>query len=146
MKSKWLFLLLWMCVIVRPEAWGQEVKSANTVAEEWIQVSSSSATVLQWFEWIEKSTGIVLSYNPAQIPVDKSNNYFSLFVGRILINEKNQLQMFFYLCFIIRRLMGCGDFFSKKMIFRIGVLPKNCVMKTKPPGRVKQQRIKRKTF
>lgn len=33
---------------------GQEVKSANTVAEEWIQVSSSSATVLQWFEWIEK--------------------------------------------------------------------------------------------
>lgn len=37
-------------------------------------------------------------------------------------------------------------FFSKKMIFRIGVLPKNCVMKTKPPGRVKQQRIKRKTF
>lgn len=54
MKSKWLFLLLWMCVIVRPEAWGQEVKSANTVAEEWIQVSSSSATVLQWFEWIEK--------------------------------------------------------------------------------------------
>ncbi|WP_317346321.1 carboxypeptidase-like regulatory domain-containing protein [Phocaeicola plebeius] len=67
MKSKWLFLLLWMCVIVRPEAWGQEVKSANTVAEEWIQVSSSSATVLQWFEWIEKSTGIVLSYNPAQM-------------------------------------------------------------------------------
>ena len=46
---------------------GQEVKSANTVAEEWIQVSSSSATVLQWFEWIEKSTGIVLSYNPAQM-------------------------------------------------------------------------------
>lgn len=54
--------------------------------------------------------------------------------------------MFFYLSFIIRYLMGCGDFFSKKMIFRIGVLPKNCVMKTKPPGRVKQQRIKRKTF
>lgn len=79
-------------------------------------------------------------------PVDKSNNYFSLFVGRILINEKNQLQMFFYLSFIIRYLMGCGDFFSKKIIFRIGVLPKNCVMKTKPPGRVKQQRIKRKTF
>lgn len=54
--------------------------------------------------------------------------------------------MFFYLSFIIRYLMGCGDFFQKKMIFRIGVLPKNCVMKTKPPGRVKQQRIKRKTF
>ena len=54
-------------MVARPEAWGQEVKSANTVAEEWIQVSSSSATVLQWFEWIEKSTGIVLSYNPAQM-------------------------------------------------------------------------------
>ena len=54
-------------MVARPEAWGQEVKSANTVAEEWIQVNSSSATVLQWFEWIEKSTGIVLSYNPAQM-------------------------------------------------------------------------------
>lgn len=41
-------------MVARPEAWGQEVKSANTVAEEWIQVNSSSATVLQWFEWIEK--------------------------------------------------------------------------------------------
>ena len=40
-------------MVARPEAWGQEVKSANTVAEEWIQVNSSSATVLQWFEWIE---------------------------------------------------------------------------------------------
>ena len=67
MKSKWLLLLLWMCMVARPEAWGQEVKSANTVAEEWIQVNSSSATVLQWFEWIEKSTGIVLSYNSAQM-------------------------------------------------------------------------------
>ena len=54
-------------MVARPEAWGQEVKSANTVAEEWIQVNSSSATVLQWFEWIEKSAGIVLSYNPAQM-------------------------------------------------------------------------------
>lgn len=54
MKSKWLLLLLWMCMVARPEAWGQEVKSVNTVAEEWIQVNSSSATVLQWFEWIEK--------------------------------------------------------------------------------------------
>lgn len=54
MKSKWLLLLLWMCMVARPEAWGQEVKSANTVAEERIQVNSSSATVLQWFEWIEK--------------------------------------------------------------------------------------------
>ena len=67
MKSKWLLFLLWMCMVARPDAWGQEVKSANTVAEEWIQVNSSSATVLQWFEWIEKSTGIVLSYNPAQM-------------------------------------------------------------------------------
>jgi len=79
-------------------------------------------------------------------PVDKSNNYFSLFAGRILINEKKISYRCFYLSFIIRCLMGYGDFFSKKMIFRIGVLPKNCVMKTKPPGRVKQQRIKRKTF
>jgi len=29
-------------------------------------------------------------------PVDKSNNYFLLFAGRILINEKNQLQMFLF--------------------------------------------------
>lgn len=54
MKSKWLLLLLWMCMVARLEAWGQEVKSANTVVEEWIQVNFSSATVLQWFEWIEK--------------------------------------------------------------------------------------------
>lgn len=60
--------------------------------------------------------------------------------------KKISYRCFFYLSFIIRYLMGCGDFFSKKIIFRIGVLPKNCVMKTKPPGRVKQQRIKRKTF
>lgn len=50
---------------------GQEVKSAHTVAEEWIQVPGSSATVSQWFGWIEKYTGIVLSYNAAQIEMDK---------------------------------------------------------------------------
>ena len=78
-------------------------------------------------------------------PVDKSNNYFSLFAGRILINEKNQLQMFLFKLHY-QVFNGMWRFFFKKMIFRIGVLPKNCVMKTKPPGRVKQQRIKRKTF
>lgn len=54
MKSKWLLLLLWMCVIARPEAWGQEVKSANTVAEEWIQVNSSSATVFADLNGLKK--------------------------------------------------------------------------------------------
>lgn len=72
MKSKWLLLLLWtVCGIGLQKIEGQEVKSDNTVAEEWIQVHASSATVLQWFNWIEKETGIVLSYNPAQIEVDK---------------------------------------------------------------------------
>lgn len=68
MKNKWLLLFWWMmCVIGLQETGGQERKSENTVAEEWVQVSSSSATVLQWFEWIEKQTGIVLSYNSGQI-------------------------------------------------------------------------------
>ena len=54
MKSKWLLLLLWMCMVARPEAWGQEVKSANTVAEEWIQVNSSSATYCSGLNGLKK--------------------------------------------------------------------------------------------
>lgn len=72
MKNRWLFLLLWMMSgFGFQQVNGQEVKSAHTVAEEWIQVPGSSATVSQWFGWIEKYTGIVLSYNAAQIEMDK---------------------------------------------------------------------------
>lgn len=73
MKNRWLYLLLWLTVSVAgmQDARGQKVKPDNTVAEKWMQVNASSATVLQWFEWIEKSTDVVLSYNPTQIDLDK---------------------------------------------------------------------------
>lgn len=72
MKNRWLFLLLWMMSAFGfQQVSGQEVKSEHTVAEEWIQVPGSSATVSQWFGWIEKYTGIVLAYNAAQIEMDK---------------------------------------------------------------------------
>lgn len=73
MKNRWLYLLLWLTVSVAgmQKARGQKVEPDNTVAEKWMQVNASSATVLQWFEWIEKSTDVVLSYNPTQIDLDK---------------------------------------------------------------------------
>lgn len=46
-------------------------------------------------------------------PVDKSNNYFSLFADRILINEKNQLQMFLFKLHY-QVFNGMWRFFSKK--------------------------------
>lgn len=44
----------------------------NTVAEESLQVKASSATVLQWFKWIESSKNVILSYNPALIDINKT--------------------------------------------------------------------------
>ncbi len=72
MKNRGL-LLLWgmMSVLGFLQVRGQEVKSDHTVAEEWMQVPASSATVWQWFGWIEKQTGLVLSYNAAQIDLEE---------------------------------------------------------------------------
>lgn len=44
----------------------------DIVAEESIQVKASSATILQWFRWIESTRNIILSYNPAQIDLDRT--------------------------------------------------------------------------
>lgn len=49
---------------------GQE--KDDIVAEESIQVKASSATILQWFRWIESTRNIILSYNPAQIDLDRT--------------------------------------------------------------------------
>lgn len=43
----------------------------DTVAEETLTISASSATVLQWFDKIEKECNIILSYNPSTIDLDK---------------------------------------------------------------------------
>lgn len=58
----------------------------------------------------------------------------------MISNLKSMHQKCFCFFLIFRVLILVGDFFSKKMVFRIGVLPKMCVMKTKSPGQVKQQR------
>lgn len=44
----------------------------DIVAEESIQVKASSATILQWFRWIESTRNIILSYNPTQIDLDRT--------------------------------------------------------------------------
>ena len=43
----------------------------DAIAEERISVAASSATVLQWFDQIEKQCGITLSYNPSAIDLDQ---------------------------------------------------------------------------
>lgn len=45
--------------------------AAGRVAEERITISGSSATVLQWFDEIERQTGIVLSYDPSAIDLGR---------------------------------------------------------------------------
>lgn len=50
---------------------GQEDNNWKKVAGEYVQVDISSATVRQWFDWIEKNKGIVLSYNASLIDLDK---------------------------------------------------------------------------
>ncbi len=47
--------------------YGQETRPTHAVAEETLQVNASSATVLQWFNKIEKETKIILAYNPSLI-------------------------------------------------------------------------------
>lgn len=53
MKSR-LYILLLLAVLGMTEVDGQDLKPSDTVAEELVQVSASSATVLQWFGYIEK--------------------------------------------------------------------------------------------
>ena len=43
----------------------------DAIAEERISVAASSATVLQWFDQIEKQCGITLSYNPSAIDLNQ---------------------------------------------------------------------------
>lgn len=67
--------------------YGQGKGSQNTLAEERINVSASSATVLQWFDRIERETGITLSYNPSLIDLGMQCRVGvtgSVTVGRLL--------------------------------------------------------------
>ncbi len=50
---------------------GERQNQPSPIAEERITISASSATVLQWFDQIEKKSGITLSYNPSAIDVNK---------------------------------------------------------------------------
>lgn len=61
-----LFILLFTAI-----ASGQETTSKMNLAEERISVSASSATVLQWFNKIEREARITLSYNPSHIDLGK---------------------------------------------------------------------------
>lgn len=52
-------------------AHAQATDNARALTEETLRVEASSATVQQWLSRIETGLGIVISYNPAQIDVDK---------------------------------------------------------------------------
>lgn len=67
-KRTSIFLIL--CILVSG-GYGQIQPQQNTIAEERIHVNASSATVLQWFRWIEREKRITLSYNPSQINLNK---------------------------------------------------------------------------
>lgn len=51
---------------------GQEIPAGQPIAEERIQVTASSATVLQWFGYIERQLDLTLSYNPSLIDLHKT--------------------------------------------------------------------------
>ena len=51
---------------------GQEIPARQPIAEERIQVTASSATVLQWFGYIERQLDLTLSYNPSLIDLQKT--------------------------------------------------------------------------
>ena len=63
-----IFLIL--CMLLSG-GYGQIKPQQSSIAEERIHVNASSATVLQWFRWIEKEKGLTLSYNPSQIDLNK---------------------------------------------------------------------------
>lgn len=51
---------------------GQELPAGQPIAEERIQVTASSATVLQWFGYIERQLDLTLSYTPSLIDLHKT--------------------------------------------------------------------------
>lgn len=51
---------------------GQQATAISNLAEERIQVTASSATVLQWFDKIEKEGRLVLSYNPSLVDLHRT--------------------------------------------------------------------------
>lgn len=50
---------------------GETKASPHSLAEEPITIAASSATVLQWFDQIERDCDIILSYNPSAIDLDQ---------------------------------------------------------------------------
>lgn len=75
MKRLYLLLLIIIAqVSTSYEVYSQTRQSEHMVAEETLSISASSATILRWFEIIEKECGIVLSYNPAMIDLDRKVN------------------------------------------------------------------------
>ncbi len=66
--------ILWVLALVlfrMTLAHAQETSSARALAEETLRVSVSSASVRQWLSMIEADRGIVISYNTAQVDVNK---------------------------------------------------------------------------
>lgn len=69
--NKSFFIILSVCICLwSQKGYGQTNEA--TVAEERIQVKASSATVLQWFKWIESTKNIILSYNPSLIDLNQT--------------------------------------------------------------------------
>lgn len=62
---------MWTVCLLSASLFGQEVSESRTITEEQLHVNASSATVLQWFRWIEKNKQITLSYNPSQIDLEQ---------------------------------------------------------------------------
>lgn len=75
MKRLYLLLLIIIAqVSTSYEVYSQTRQSEHMMAEETLSISASSATILRWFEIIEKECGIVLSYNPVMIDLDRKVN------------------------------------------------------------------------
>lgn len=54
-----------MLMLYTSTLWGQQIQSSSKIAEERIRVTASSATVLEWFDYIEREKQLTISYNPA---------------------------------------------------------------------------------
>lgn len=66
--------ILWVLALVlfrMTLAQAQNSDNARVLTEETLRVNASSASVLQWLSKIEADLGIVISYNPAQVDVNK---------------------------------------------------------------------------
>lgn len=72
MKKLYMLLIMLTALSCMPSTvFCQSWQPDDTVAEETLTISASSATVLQWFDKIEKECNIILSYNPSTIDLDK---------------------------------------------------------------------------